>query len=185
MLSPPFLSCPTGTTRSRRPPNTQPDPCEFPDLVTVIAIHQTAHVSVVYGKTAGSTINLQQRAPAYWDLSAESNVVLTSGSERQRDIPRTASSNIVLSLGITTAGVATATAASLVSECFDAVNGSAVITLSDTDISNEQVYLNGLRQRHGATYDYTINYVTGVITFNFNLVNDAGHTDIVCVDYEL
>jgi len=44
-----------------------------------------------------------------------------------------------------------------------------------------RVYLNGLRQLIGVGNDYTINEVTGVITFNFNLKNPK---DTVIVDYK-
>ena len=46
-------------------------------------------------------------------------------------------------------------------------------------VSNEEVYVNGIRQAPGSTYDYTIDTDTGVITFNYTL--NAG--DIVVVDY--
>jgi len=48
------------------------------------------------------------------------------------------------------------------------------------------VYLNGERVREGASHDYTVNYTTGVITFNYNLKAPSGqpdHWDQVCVDY--
>lgn len=48
----------------------------------------------------------------------------------------------------------------------------------------ERVYLNGVRQKRGASDDYTINPTTGVITFNFNLKNTPGKLDMVAVDYE-
>lgn len=62
--------------------------------------------------------------------------------------------------------------------------GSAVLPpLANIPVDNGtlRVYLNGLRQLEGATEDYTVNYTTGVITFNFNLKNPK---DTVIVDYE-
>lgn len=72
-------------------------------------------------------------------------------------------------------------------DCVSGSHGSPTVTLSNTNIvsGTERIYLNGLRQRRGAGDDYTIVYATGVITFNFNLKNTPGQTDLVCADYQL
>lgn len=66
-------------------------------------------------------------------------------------------------------------------------NGSPTINLSNTNIisGTERIYLNGIRQINGGSDDYTINYTTGVVTFNFNLKNNPGQQDTVVADYNL
>lgn len=66
-------------------------------------------------------------------------------------------------------------------------NGSPTVTVTTFPITagTERVYLNGIRQAEGGSNDYTINPTTGVITFNFNLVNSPGKLDTVYVDYQL
>lgn len=66
-------------------------------------------------------------------------------------------------------------------------HGSPTVTLANTNIisNTERVYLNGVRQLRGASEDYQINYTTGVITFNFNLLNTPGQLDVVVVDYQI
>lgn len=66
-------------------------------------------------------------------------------------------------------------------------NGSAVIpalsnlgTHATDKVVRVKTYLNGVRQNPGAGNDYTLNALTGVITFNFNLSTG----DVVIVDYE-
>lgn len=73
------------------------------------------------------------------------------------------------------------------SDTVTGTHGSPTATLSNTNIlsGTERIYLNGARQREGATNDYTINYVTGVVTFTFNLLNTPGQADEVCADYQL
>jgi hypothetical protein len=73
------------------------------------------------------------------------------------------------------------------SDCVTGTHGSPTVTLSNTNIlsGTERIYLNGIRQREGATNDYTIVYATGVVTFTFNLKNTPGQADEVCADYQL
>jgi hypothetical protein len=72
-------------------------------------------------------------------------------------------------------------------DCPATTNGSPTVTLSNTNITagTARVYLNGVRQQIGGSNDYTINEVTGVITFNFNMKNNPGQQDIVCTDYDV
>ena len=68
-------------------------------------------------------------------------------------------------------------------------NGAAAIAaLSNLPVASgtERVYLNGVRQREGASNDYTVVYSTGVVTFTFNLHSPgpAAANDVVVVDYE-
>lgn len=49
------------------------------------------------------------------------------------------------------------------------------------DTGTLRVYINGVRQRVGASNDYTVNESTGVITFADNL---KANKDVVLVDYE-
>ena len=61
-------------------------------------------------------------------------------------------------------------------------NGSAVLPalINAPIVNSERVYLNGLRVMRGAGCDYTINNVTGVITFEYPLATG----DAVQVDYD-
>lgn len=104
MSTAPFVSCPRGTTRARRPPNTQADPCEFPDLQSNISIDHEAEYTAVFVRSAESTINLQQRAPAFWDLTAESQINLTDEADRLRCIPADAETDLDLFHSVTVAG---------------------------------------------------------------------------------
>lgn len=72
-------------------------------------------------------------------------------------------------------------------DCVTGTHNQPTVTLSNTNIvsGTERIYLNGIRQRPGATNDYTIDYVTGVVTFTFNLKNTPGRSDEVCADYQL
>ena len=102
--APPFVSCPVGTTRARRPPITTPGACEFPDLKSTISVDHEATYTAVFLRSAESQINLQQRAPAYWDLTAQSQITITDESDRLRCIPADAESNLDLFQGVTVAG---------------------------------------------------------------------------------
>ncbi len=73
------------------------------------------------------------------------------------------------------------------SDCPTVTNGSPTVTLANTNVlaNTERVYLNGVRQEDGGGNDYTIVDSSGVITFNFNLKNNPGQLDTVCVDYRI
>lgn len=62
------------------------------------------------------------------------------------------------------------------------VGAAALAPLANIPVlaGTARVYLNGIRQRVGGSNDYTINEVTGVITFNFNMKAK----DVVVVDYK-
>jgi hypothetical protein len=63
-------------------------------------------------------------------------------------------------------------------------DGSPILAaLANIPVDNGtlRVYLNGLRMNEGAGNDYTVNYATGVITFEYNLKTPK---DIVICDYE-
>lgn len=100
----PFVSCPTGTTRQRRAPMTLPDECEFPDLISRLALDHEATRMAVFVRSAESHITLTQRAPAFWDLSAESTLTLTQQSGRLRIINAEAETLLELHQGTTVAG---------------------------------------------------------------------------------
>lgn len=102
--APPFVSCPSLTTRARRPPNTQPDPCEFPDLRSNISIDHEATRMAVFDRSAESIITLTQRAPAFWDLTAESQINLTDEADRLRCIPADAETDLDVFQAVTVAG---------------------------------------------------------------------------------
>ena len=57
------------------------------------------------------------------------------------------------------------------------------VAYGSNGISHLAVYLNGARQREGVNNDYTVDYNTGTITFNFPLVNNGTIEDVVLVDY--
>lgn len=151
-------------------------------LYTGISLHQEAIVKQTLTRDAGSSLELTQRAPGIWLLSASNNIILNHNSNRQRLVIESVESPLIVNDHSCVAGGRFIDDEGI--DIFDVdtfIATNKQVTLSSKPlVGSEDVFVNGLLMTPGITRDYTL--VDDQVVFN--AVWDLRAGDLITVKYE-